>query len=39
MDEEKLIHLLFVSETEEELVRELEGETDEEIKREREIGK
>ena len=31
MEEEKLIHLLFVSETPEQLAREFEGESDEEI--------
>jgi hypothetical protein len=36
MDEEKLIHSLFLSETQEEVARELEGETDEEIEKERE---
>ena len=36
MEKEKLINLLFVSETQEQLSRELEGESDEEIKAERE---
>jgi hypothetical protein len=31
MEEEKLINLLFVSETSEQLLREFEGESDEEI--------
>ncbi len=39
MEEEKLIHLLFLSETREQLGRELEGESDEEIQIEREKGK
>jgi len=39
LEEEKLIHSLFVSETEEELLREFEGESDEEIKAEREKSK
>lgn len=34
LEEEKLIHSLFVSETEEELLREFEGESDEEINQE-----
>jgi hypothetical protein len=38
IEEEKLIHSLFHSETSEQLVRELEGESDEEIKNEREKG-
>jgi hypothetical protein len=39
MEEEKLIHLLFLSETPEQLGRELEGESDEEIQIEREKSK
>lgn len=34
MEEEKLISLLFVSETQEQILREFEGESDEEIKAE-----
>jgi len=39
MEEEKLINLLFISETQEQLLREFEGESDEEIKTEREKSK
>jgi hypothetical protein len=38
-EEEKLTHLLFVSETSEQLARELEGESDEEIQMEKELVK
>jgi hypothetical protein len=38
-EEEKLTHLLFVSETSEQLAREFEGESDEEIQMEKELVK
>jgi len=39
MEEEKLINLLFISETQEQLLREFEGESDEDLKIEREKSK
>ena len=39
MEEEKLINILFVSETLEQFSREFEGESDEEIQNEREKNK